>query len=165
VHFLFLKLNWLTRSFTPWTSTWKAKSEALCNISYQDGFSLRWGVVSPSPNPQAEGPHPADCPRLLIEYVRSCPQHVEAVSSFRNPRKRHAVVTGTHTTRFHRNTQFNVYYYGSHSRRSGSNPSDARRYKTVLSTWVTCSQKDRGSSPGTVRSFTLFSWNFKPFRS
>jgi hypothetical protein len=32
-------------------------------------------------------------PRLLIQYIRSYPPYLEAVSSVRNPRSRHAVVT------------------------------------------------------------------------
>jgi len=39
-------------------------------------------------------------PRLLIQYIRSYPPYLEAVSSFRNPRTRHAVVT-THLTWSH----------------------------------------------------------------
>jgi len=30
---------------------------------------LRWGVDSTSPNPQAGGPPPVGCPRLLIQYI------------------------------------------------------------------------------------------------
>jgi hypothetical protein len=54
---------------------------------------LRWWVVSPPPNPQAGGPPPVVCPRLLIQYIRSYPPYLEAVSSIRNLRTRHAVVT------------------------------------------------------------------------
>jgi hypothetical protein len=32
---------------------------------------LRWGVVSPTPNPQAGGSPPIGCPRLIIQYIRS----------------------------------------------------------------------------------------------
>jgi hypothetical protein len=46
---------------------------------------LRWGVVTPPPNPQAGGPPPVGCPRLLIQYIRSHPPYV---------RTRRAVVTG-----------------------------------------------------------------------
>jgi len=38
-------------------------------------------------------------PPLLIQYIRSYSPHLEAVSSIRNRRTRHAVVTGTHITR------------------------------------------------------------------
>jgi hypothetical protein len=48
----------------------------------------------PPLNPQAGGPPPVGCPRLLIYYIRSYPQYLEAVSSIRNLRTRHAVVTG-----------------------------------------------------------------------
>jgi hypothetical protein len=34
---------------------------------------LRWGVVSPTPNPQAGGPPFVGCPRLLIQYILSYP--------------------------------------------------------------------------------------------
>jgi hypothetical protein len=54
---------------------------------------LRWGVVSPTPNPQAGGPPLVGCPRLLIQYIRSYPPYLEAVSYIRNVRTRHAVVT------------------------------------------------------------------------
>ena len=33
---------------------------------------LRWGVFGRSPNAQAGGPHIVSCPRLLIQYTRSC---------------------------------------------------------------------------------------------
>jgi hypothetical protein len=54
---------------------------------------LRWGVVSPPPNPQAGWPPLVGCPRLLIQYIRSYPPYLEAFSSIRNLRTRHAVVT------------------------------------------------------------------------
>jgi hypothetical protein len=54
---------------------------------------LRWGVVSPLPNPQAGGPPLVGCPRLLIQYIRSYPPYLDAFSSIRNLRTRHAVVT------------------------------------------------------------------------
>jgi hypothetical protein len=54
---------------------------------------LRGRVVSPPPNLQAEGPPTVGCLRLLIQHIRSYPPYLEAVSSNRNPRTRHAVVT------------------------------------------------------------------------
>jgi hypothetical protein len=45
------------------------------------------------PNPQAGGPPYVGCRRLLIQYILSCPPYLEAVSSIRNLRTRHAVVT------------------------------------------------------------------------
>jgi hypothetical protein len=36
---------------------------------------LRRGVVSTSPNPQARGPPLVGCPRLLIQFIRSCPPY------------------------------------------------------------------------------------------
>jgi hypothetical protein len=56
------------------------------------GFTL--GVFSPKPNPQAGGPPPVGCTRLLIQYILSYPPYLETVSSIRNLRTRHAVVTG-----------------------------------------------------------------------
>jgi hypothetical protein len=47
----------------------------------------------PAPNPQGGGPPLVGCPRLLIQYIRSYPPYLEAVSSVRNVRTRHAVVT------------------------------------------------------------------------
>jgi len=69
------------------------KPETLCNIPC---WILCCGVVSPSPNPQVAGPHLVGCPRLFIQYILSYPPYSVAVSSFRNPRKDQAVVTGTH---------------------------------------------------------------------
>jgi hypothetical protein len=55
---------------------------------------MLWGgVVSHQLNPQAGEPPTVGCPRLLIQYIRSYPPYLEAVSSIRNPRTRHAVVT------------------------------------------------------------------------
>jgi hypothetical protein len=51
------------------------------------------GVVSQPPNPQARGPPSVGCPLLLIQYIRSYPPYLETVSSIRNPRTCHAVVT------------------------------------------------------------------------
>jgi hypothetical protein len=65
----------------------------LC-VVFRNKYLVLWGrVVSPPPNPQAGGPPIVGCPRLLIQYIRSYPPYVEAVSSIRNPRIRHAVVT------------------------------------------------------------------------
>jgi hypothetical protein len=38
---------------------------------------LRWGVIGPTPNPQAGGPPLVGCQRLLIRYVRSYPPYPE----------------------------------------------------------------------------------------
>jgi hypothetical protein len=43
--------------------------------------------------PQAGGPPLVGCPQLLIQYIRSYPPYLEAVSSIRNLRTRHAMVT------------------------------------------------------------------------
>jgi hypothetical protein len=45
------------------------------------------------PNPQAGGPPPVGCLRLLIQYIRSYPPYLEAVSSIRNLRTCHAAGT------------------------------------------------------------------------
>jgi hypothetical protein len=42
---------------------------------------------------QPGGPPLVGCVRLHIQYIRSYPTYLEAVSSIRNLRKRHAVVT------------------------------------------------------------------------
>jgi hypothetical protein len=54
---------------------------------------LRWGVYSPTPNPQAGGPLLVGCLWLLIQYIRSDPPKLEGVSSIRNLRTRRAMVT------------------------------------------------------------------------
>jgi hypothetical protein len=36
---------------------------------------LQGGVVRPSPNPQAGGPHLVGCPRLLIQFICSYPPY------------------------------------------------------------------------------------------
>jgi hypothetical protein len=68
-----------------------SRSEALCDIKQQAYFY--GGVVIPRPSPQAGGPPLVGCPRLLIQYIRNYPPHLEVVSSIRNLRTRHAVVT------------------------------------------------------------------------
>jgi hypothetical protein len=45
------------------------------------------------PNPQAEGPPLVGSPRLFIQHIRSYPTYLEAISSIRNLRTRHVVVT------------------------------------------------------------------------
>jgi hypothetical protein len=54
---------------------------------------LRLGIVSPTPNPQAGGPPLVGCPRLFVQYIRSYPPYLEAVSSICNLRTHYAVVT------------------------------------------------------------------------
>jgi hypothetical protein len=50
-------------------------------------------LLAPTPNPHAVGPLIVGRPRLLIEYIRSYPPYLEAVSSIRIMRTRHALVT------------------------------------------------------------------------
>jgi hypothetical protein len=54
-------------------------------------FFLRQGAVSPML--QAGGPPPAGCSQLLIQYICTYPPYLEAVSSIRNLRMCHTVVT------------------------------------------------------------------------
>ncbi|KAJ4446561.1 hypothetical protein ANN_13258 [Periplaneta americana] len=84
--------------------------------SQTSGFNVP-NYVSPSPNPQAGGPPLIGCPRLLIQYIRSYPPYLEAVSSIRNLRKRHAMVIGTHNTWISQLCTLNYVkgYYSSHT--------------------------------------------------
>jgi hypothetical protein len=77
-------------------------------VSVQVWGFLRWGVVSTSPNPQAGGPPLVGCPRLhIIQYIRSCPPYWRP---FLHPR--HAVVTGTHLSRYiYIHTYVHTYIY------------------------------------------------------
>jgi hypothetical protein len=47
---------------------------------------------SPTPNPQAGGLTLVSCPRLIFQYIRSYLPYLEAVSSIRNLKMRHAIV-------------------------------------------------------------------------
>jgi hypothetical protein len=69
---------------------------------FETSWILRWGIFSPSPDPNAEGPPLLGCTILLIQYIRSYLPHLEAVSSICNPRTRHAVVTETRVIRQHK---------------------------------------------------------------
>jgi hypothetical protein len=64
----------------------------LCLVFCNKYWVLRWGLLAP-PNPQAGRPPTVGSPLLHIQYIRSYPPFLEAVSSIRNPRTRHAVVT------------------------------------------------------------------------
>jgi hypothetical protein len=64
-----------------------------CLWSFVTSSFLTVRSCYPTANSQAGGPPLVDCPRLLIHYIRSCPPYLEAVSSIRNLRTRHAVVT------------------------------------------------------------------------
>jgi hypothetical protein len=50
-------------------------------------------LLAPRPTPKLEGHPLVGCPRLLIQYIRNYPSYLEGVSSIRNLRTRHAVVT------------------------------------------------------------------------
>jgi hypothetical protein len=54
-------------------------------------FFLQEGANT-TPNPQAGGPPPVGCSRLLIQYIRCYPLYVEAVSSIPNLKTHHAMV-------------------------------------------------------------------------
>jgi hypothetical protein len=54
---------------------------------------LRLGVASLKTKYHAEGPPFVDSPRLLIQYIRSYPSYLKAVSSISKLRTCHAVVT------------------------------------------------------------------------
>jgi hypothetical protein len=69
-----------------------SRSEASCDLS-QQAYFLRWGIISPTTNPQAGGPPIFRYQWLLIQYIRSYPSYLVAVSSIRNLRTRHAMVT------------------------------------------------------------------------
>lgn len=56
---------------------------------------LRWEVLSLSRNPQTGGPLLFGCTRLLMQYIRNYYSHLEAVSSIRDPRMRHAMEDDT----------------------------------------------------------------------
>jgi hypothetical protein len=49
--------------------------EASCLQVFLNMNVLQGGVVSTSPNPQAGGPPPVGCPRLLIRFIRSYPPY------------------------------------------------------------------------------------------
>jgi hypothetical protein len=61
-------------------------------VTFCTSLSLWRGVGSPTTNHQAGEPPTVGCPRLLIQYIRSYHPNLEAVSSTRNLRARHAVV-------------------------------------------------------------------------
>jgi hypothetical protein len=81
---IFLSLGRLSR---------ESKFEALFWHFVTILFFLRWEVVGHTHNPQAGVPPLVGCSRLLIQCIHRHPPHLEAVSSIRNLRKRHAVVT------------------------------------------------------------------------
>jgi hypothetical protein len=65
-----------------------------CVIRFVTSYSFYGGgLLAPPSNPQAGGPHPVGCSRLLIQYICSYPPYLEAVFSICNLRMRHAVVT------------------------------------------------------------------------
>jgi len=71
-----------------------SSEEASCLQVFLNVNVLQGGVVSTSPNPQAEGPPLVGC--LLNIFAATL--LIGGRSSIRNLRARHAVVTGTHYT-------------------------------------------------------------------
>jgi hypothetical protein len=66
-----------------------------------------WSCQTPA-NSKDGGCPLVGCPRLLIKQIHSYPPYLKAVSCIRNPRMRHTVVTGTHTT-------WRILYIESHA--------------------------------------------------
>jgi 5-methylcytosine-specific restriction endonuclease McrA len=79
-------------------------------------MSFTGRVVSPPPNPQAGGPPTVGCPLLLIQYIRSYPPYLEAISSIRNPRTWHAVVTVDPLNMVHKLTVDNIQCHHLHTK-------------------------------------------------
>ena len=79
----------------------------------------RGGVVSASPNPQAIGPPLVGCPRLLIQFIRSCPPYRRP---FLHPQPEDAPCRGDGPT----NTAVDITYSGKFV---CSKPSTARFYR------------------------------------
>jgi hypothetical protein len=82
-------------------SNYLSRCEAFCIIFLH---FLRWGVVSPSPNPKPGGPPLDSYPLLLFQHICNyCTYiyiyiyiYIQAISSNRNLRTRHVAVTGSH---------------------------------------------------------------------
>jgi hypothetical protein len=70
-------------------------SHRYSDCTYLEMYTIFYGggVFSLPPNPQDGGPPPVACPRLLIQYIRNYPPYLETVSSIRNLRTHHTVVT------------------------------------------------------------------------
>jgi hypothetical protein len=66
-------------------------SPRLC-VVFRKVLNFMVGDISPPPNPQAGGTPTVDRPRLLVQYIRSYPPYLDAVS-IHKPMTRHAVVT------------------------------------------------------------------------
>jgi hypothetical protein len=60
---------------------------------YHPILSLRSILILSTPTPTLKDHPLSGCPRLLIKYIRRYPSYLEAVSSVRNLRTRHAAVT------------------------------------------------------------------------
>jgi hypothetical protein len=62
-------------------------------FTFATGLFFKVRRCKPHAQPPSWRTTPVGCPRLLIQYIRSCPPKLEGVSSIRNLRTRHAVVT------------------------------------------------------------------------
>jgi len=69
----------------------------LC-VKFRNKLGSYGEEVTVLPNPHARGPPLVDCLQIFIQYIRSYVPYQAAVSSIRNPRTRHAMVTGAHIT-------------------------------------------------------------------
>jgi hypothetical protein len=84
-----------TESLLPCSRESKAR---LCMTFRNKLFSLRWGVVSPSSNPQPGGPPFFRCSQMLIQYICGYCPYLGAVYSIYNLRTLRGEVTETHVT-------------------------------------------------------------------
>jgi len=90
----FAPIQYKWHVFFPLISSCQRNSPGLkCFETFRNMLDfLRWGVVSPTPDPQAGGQPRVGCPQLLILYIRSYPPYLEVFSSIRNLKMCHAVV-------------------------------------------------------------------------
>jgi hypothetical protein len=76
----------------PSTSPYEESVQFRGPVGYFVNYFL-FSLVEPTLNPQALGPPLVGCQRLLICYIRNYHLYLETVSSIRNLRTRHALVT------------------------------------------------------------------------
>jgi hypothetical protein len=82
-----LALSWVTKG--------SVQVRGFCEWYVTRYIFLRWGVVSTSPKPQAEGPPLVCCPRLAILYIRRCPPYR---MTFLHPQPEYAPCRGDRAT-------------------------------------------------------------------
>jgi hypothetical protein len=61
-------------------------------VTFRNSLVLQWDVVNPRLTPKVKNTLPG-CPSPLIQYIRSYPLYLVALTSSENQRTRHAVVT------------------------------------------------------------------------